>query len=120
MKNKAFAKAGVSFLIITVFFAYTFCCSFSSLAQAERGCQACHQHTASTKDHCCKTQYQADLPSSFSYNKAIQSATVFASLESLVDPISFPRAKFDLAYLDGPPGPISNTPFYIQFRNLRI
>ena len=123
------SKIAVSFLIVTFFLASTFCChSFAattpSSLKTQHALPAYHAHKTSvpakgTCDCCVTKQLPADSAASISLNIP---KIILGYLSSNVLTVQFPplKTKFNLAYLDGPPGPNSKTPLYIQSHNFRL
>lgn len=118
-------------LSVTVFFATVLCCSFSGVAQAsgtlaniEKPLPACHAQSGKTnvpaqEGDCCKPQLQAEQ-SARTILSATQIVTDLIPVEFLPQQIFALKGKFNLAYLDGPPGPVSETPLYITVHNFRL
>ena len=131
--KKVSSKILASGLILAVFLATVLCCNFSVAAQSngshclvkkpETSTSTCHYCKTGTKSKsessCCLKQLQADQPTQISLNFQ-QVDTSHTPLDVLPQTNPFLKTKFNLAYLDGPPGPISNTPFYILSHSFRI
>ena len=124
-------------LIVTVSLATVLCCPFSAkqamatsgfsvnMSKAEKAMPACHSQrpkadaTKKGDCSCClNKQLQADQLGKISFNSALI-LSGYAFLNVLPQSLVL-KTKFNLAYLDGPPGPISPTPHYIHFHNFRI
>ncbi len=74
---------------------------------------------AKTESKCCFQQLQAEQPVLISFNFSNTvinhvSFNVFSIQPGVI------KSKYNLAYLDGPPGPISVAPRYISFRSFRV
>ena len=125
-------------LIVTVSLATVLCCNFSAtqtaavgrssvvMSKMEKAMPACHAQRNQadapmrTDCNCCiSKQLQAEQPTKISFNPAPIFSS-YALLDVLSQQSFAPKAEFNLAYLNGPPGPISDTPLYIHLRNFRI
>ena len=125
-------------LILALSLATVFCCNSSAtqaaaashssvvMAKTEKAMPACHRHrnqtpipTKSDCSCCINKQLQADQPIRISFY-APQIVIGYSSLAILLQQQLVLKAKFNLAFLDGPPGPISDSPLYIHFHNIRI
>ena len=129
--KKYLTKITVSSLILTFSLASTLCChSFAattpSSIKTEHAMPSCHAHknkaaapVKGTCDCCVTKQLPADSAANISLNIP---KVILGDLSSniLSNPFSIIKTKFNLAYLDGPPGPISDIPLYIQSHNFRI
>ncbi len=130
MKNY-FSKILASGLILSVFLATALCCNVfvSSSAEANTGMKdmpGCHMNkgkfdtSSQDKDNsCCKPQLQADNPVKISFNLT-HIINDFSPLDVFIHQQIGLKEKFNLAYLDGPPGPVSEIPLYLITHNFRI
>ena len=128
--KKYFSKISISFLILTFSLASTLCChSFaatSSSVKTDRALPACHAHknrsespVKGTCDCCVSKQSSADSAVNFSL-RVPQILLGYLSLNMLSSPFSPVKTKFNLAYLDGPPGHYSEIPLYLKSHAFRI
>ncbi len=132
LMNRSLSKIAVFSLILTFSSASILCChskaeasSLSSLIKAQQALPPCHTHKAKTStpvknncDCCVTKQSQADSPISLSSNVPQVMLGYLSSNFSLTQVCI--KNKFNLAYLDGPPGPIAEIPLYLQSHNFRI
>lgn len=138
--KKYFYKILMLSLTLPVALTAVLCCRISgtSVAQAslspstakknQETMPACHAHARNkgkaslpAQGHCscCIQQLQADLLTKFSFTIK-PSLTAFVFSDSRPHERLVLKSKFNLSYLDGPPGPVADSPLYIHFRNLRI
>ena len=131
--KKYFSKIVSLGVILPVSFATIFCCQFSlvkpvaaSAVKTHDAMPACHAHknkaSAPMKSNCeccVSKRLQADqlTKNSFEISKVV-TGYVFSNV--FPSTISILKDKFNLAYLNGPPGPASDTPLYIHLRNIRL
>ena len=116
-------------LIPTLSLATVLCCNLSFIKTAQASTPAmpaCHAHKAKASVpvkgncECCKTkQLQADLPTKMSFDPVQVIIGQMSLLGSFQKSLFF-KDEFNLAYLNGPPGPIAQTPLHISFHNFRI
>ena len=128
--KKYFSKISISFLILTFSLASTLCChSFaatSSSVKTDRALPACHAHQDKAAapirgacDCCVTKQLPADSTANISLN--IPKVTFsYLSSNILSNPFSIIKTRFNLAYLDGPPGHYSEIPLYLKSHAFRI
>lgn len=117
-------------LILSVFLATVLCCNVfvasSEANTAMKDMPGCHMNkgisdTPST-DHdnsCCKPQLHADTIVKASFNFT-QIALDFSVVDIFTYQPTALKDKFNLAYLDGPPGPTSEIPLYLITHSFRI
>ena len=131
--KKYFYKILTSGLILTVFLTAVLCCHclktaeagyFPGLMNVAKPMPACHAHPGKTggpaqADHCCNPQLQADHPAKI-FLKIPQTVNDFVLLSILFPQQFVFQDRFNLACLNGPPGPISDPPLYILSHNFRI
>ena len=137
--KKYFSKVIGSNLIITIAFATVLCCHPSSTASAASitntaeaksshdfklakkvilVCRHCKPGASDKTDKtCCIKQFQAVVPNQISLNTDILKLSVIHHFDQQV---YFFQSKFNLAYLDGPPGQTSPIPLYILTHHFRI
>ena len=124
------SKIAVSCLILTFSLASTFCChSFAAMVPSSIKIErvpACHTHQDKTStpvkgtcDCCVTKQLPADSADKISLNIP---KVIIGSLSSNILAVQFCplKTKFNLAYLDGPPGPVAQSPLYLQSHNFRL
>ena len=135
MKNY-FSKVVGSSLIIAVTFATVLCChpssaaSITNTAEAKSShdfklakkvilvCRHCKPNTSNKTDKtCCIKQFHAVVPNQISLTTNILQLSVIRHLDQQG---YFLQSKFNLAYLDGPPGQTSQIPLYILTHHFRI
>lgn len=127
----------VSFLIPMISLAAVLCCNFMGVNSAEAGklsvalskaekLPPCHKQkeeppVSDQRDCNCykEKKLQADLRAQSSIPTAQE---VIGYLSFHVSPqYAMPfKNKLTIAYLDGPPGPVSDTPLYLTHHNFRI
>ena len=128
--KKYFSKMVTAALIPTLSLATILCCDLSVIKvakAAESTMPACHRPKAkaavpvkSKCDCCAHKQLQADVPTKASFQIPQTPVLGYAFLDILSASSVVFKSKFNLAYLNGPPGPISESPRYIHFHNFRI
>lgn len=132
-------KIAVFYLIPALFLANLLCCHFPgiksvqaadfrsvSMLKTEKAVPSCHAQPNKTpapvkrECSCCITQQlQADPPAKISLHIP-QSIIGYLSVSVLPSAVFVLKDQFNLAFLNGPPGPISKTPLYIHLHNFRI
>ena len=134
--KKYFSRVMSSSLMIVVAFATVVCCHPSSTAStastaeaksshdlkfARKGMLVCHHCKPSTSNKtdktCCIKQFQAVVPNQISLNTNIPQLSFIRHLNQHGYSL---QSKFNLAYLDGPPGQTSQIPLYILTHHFRI
>ena len=137
MKKYVF-KIVIPCVISTLSLVTVLCCDFSGMQVAEAGSSSivlkkekavplCHASKVDKKEtpnqkncSCCKEKrIQADLPTNISLN-TYKTIIDYVALSLLPEQVAVFRAQFNLTYLNGPPGPISDIPLYLHSHNLRI
>jgi len=119
--------------MVTVFLATVLCCN-PQLAQAKsstgvdvamKGMPSCHaakgKSSAPVKAEkdCCKPQLQADHPVKISFEFS-QLVSDLSLIDVFIDHKILLKEKFNLAYLNGPPGLASEVPLYLFTHNFRL
>ena len=134
---KKYSKQAISFGVILVLSAFTvLCCKPSQMAMAQgsypfvgtnTSMPACHAHAKKTAVptkgdcDCCLTKklLQADALTKISFKP--EQIFVGFTTEDVSSELSLVlKPQFNLAFLDGPPGPTVESPLYIHFHNIRI
>lgn len=125
--NKMFAKITSVFTLSVFLMAAVLCCCTqqSVHASTEKKLPACHAQKAKadspvkTDCSCCTSkQLQADSNAKVTLQAPSVNAMPIAALLE-VDIHHLIKQKFNLAYLDGPPGLLSEVPLYLLFRSIR-
>ena len=128
--NKTFSKVLSLGVIFALGLAAVLCCDLSKKVNAaetgSKHCSAClipHTNKAQTPSQdngsCCRPKLQAYSLNTVSLNIA-PSLTGFTPVILKSEQTIALKTNFNLTFLHGPPGSISDTPLYIDFHNLRI
>src|SRR5438045_1463096 len=124
MRNH-FPKIIISGLILTLAAATVLCCNFSWAQAASKAMPGCHMHKDKAQsqkgngDCCIDKRLQAELPTKISF-PIFQLIAGYVSLCFFFPKLFSIENQFNFAYLNGPPGPISPPPLYINLRNFRV
>ncbi len=102
------------------------CCTLKPLMAKAQVCSHCHAQSTSQKadpqSHaCCLTKLAP-------FESAVQSFVLTPSIEKIVYAMTHAvefaftpvKIKFNLAYLDGPPGIVNEIPLYLKTHSLRV
>lgn len=130
--KKHFSKILASSLILTVFLATVLCCNPQSVQAStvsvsntsmedmpncpERKGKA---STPAKVNDCCNPQLQAEHPVKISLNFPQIVNDLFSVHIFVYKPVVL-KEKFNLAYLNGPPGLASDIPLYLSTHNFRL
>ena len=119
-------KVLISVVVALAFAASIICCctakAFVQGALVKPACQHCPQKTAksdSSKHECCLVKASAAEEAPV-FTLAASVAKAVMAFEQTTYAVVKIHTKFNLAYLNGPPGPISSVPLYIQSRSIRV
>ena len=132
--KKPLPKILASILVLMVFTATVLCCwpvkalaghSPDIMGKAQSHMPACHHKNKSTPSDdnektCCHQQLQAIQETQSSLKSNIPQLFAGSPLAGIPPQTYFQKSLFNLAYLDGPPGPVFETPFYILSHSFRI
>ena len=99
-----------------------------STGTMDKSMPACHSHRTKPSSpvqsdcNCCLTKkfLQSDSLTKISFYHPSQVILGYAPISVLPQPCSVVKSSYNLAFLDGPPGPLADSPLYIHFRSIRI